>query len=123
MTTLSQLTTLLVQQGWPRLDPDRGNDNITQPLPSGPWWCCDSEQQVITLHLPSEINITVGYDTSSGLLLDVTAWSDLFTSTDNPADPVELLSLAVWPGDAGINWLIQTAEQQLAAVSNLVANN
>ena len=104
--------------GKPRLGPDRGNDSITQPLPLGPWWCFDSEQQIITLHLPSQINITVGYDTSSGLLLDVTAWSDLFTSTDNPADPVELLSLAVWPADAGIDWLIPTAEQQIALGSS-----
>ncbi len=124
MTSISQLTALLVSHGWPRLDPGQSNGLIPKdPASHGPWWCCDSEQQVITLHLPSQINITIGFDANSGLLLDTTAWTDLFGTADNPADPVELLSLAVWPGDAGIDWLIHTAEQQLAAVSNLVANN
>ena len=126
MTTISDLTALLVQHGWPRLEPQQDNITITQSLPDGPWWCCDPTQQCITLHTNTNaIAITVGYDQPSGQLLDTTAWSDLFQDRDSPDAPVELITLALWPPGSpqqSLDWILQTAEQQFQAISSLVAN-
>ena len=123
MTTISALTALLVQSGWPRLEPLQGNDTITQPLPSGPWWCCDPETCCITLHAQPTIAITVGFDPTSGQLLDTTAWSDSFQHINDPGNPAELLSLAVWlPGSPqhSLDRILQLSEKQLQAISSLV---
>ena len=127
MTTISDLTALLVQSGWPRLEPPQGNDTITQPLPKGPWWCCDPDQHCITLHTNNNaVGITVGYDQPSGQLLDTTVWTDLYQDDNNPDAPAELLSLAVWPPglpQQTLDLILRLSEQQLQAISSLVANS
>ena len=126
MTTISALTAQLVQHGWPRLEPHQHNDSINQPLPKGPWWCCDPGQQCITLHAQPTIAITVGYDTSSGQLLDVTAWSDAFADAFNPNHPAELMSLAIWPPGTpqqSLDSILEIAEQQLQTMANIATAN
>ena len=126
MTTISDLTALLVEHGWPRVEPP--DDSDTNPtVPSGPWWCLDPEEQLITLHPQPTLGITVEYDDTTGQLLDTTAWSEAFHDirNDDPDHPAELLAVAVWPPGPPrqtLDWLLQTAEQQLQAITNLTAN-